>query len=220
MSLTLNKTDLNRVRRIPERGHYDTATIYPIIDEALICHVGLIDDGQPIVIPTLHARDGDRILLHGAKASRLLKHVQSGGAVSIAITLLDGIVVARSVYNSSMNYRSVVLFGKGEPVSEKDKLAALERFTEHLIPGRWKDARQPNDYEMNATTIVAVPIDLASAKVRVGPPKDNEEDYDLPIWGGIIPVRQNFMTPQVDPKSKHDLSVPHYIAHYSRPTST
>ena len=161
------KTARNKVKRMPERGHYDAATIYPIIDAALICHVGFALEGQPYVIPTLHARQGDTILLHGAKGSRLLRHIQSGGEVCITITLIDGIVLARSVFHHSINYRSVVLFGNGAVIADDQaRLQALEAFTERLIPGRWQDARQPNALELKQTTIVAVPIESASAKIR------------------------------------------------------
>ena len=210
-------TPRNQVKRVPQRGAYDQETIYGIIDEALICHVGFVQDGQPYVIPTIHARWDDRLILHGAPASRLLKHVQAGLEVCVAITLLDGLVLARSVFHHSMNYRSVVLFGKGVLLEdEEEKMNALETLTEHLIQGRWQDARRPNAAEMKATIVVAVPIDSASAKIRIGPPGDDEEDYALPIWAGVLPIEQRFAPPQDDPKLAPGIPVPNYVRDYRR----
>jgi len=212
---TFEKTDRNRVRRAPQRGAYDAETIYTIIDAALFCHVGLVQDEQPVVIPTLHARRGDELLLHGAATSRLLQHVQAGHPVSVAITLLDGVVLARSVFHHSINYRSVVLFGTGRLVDADDeKMAALEQFTERIMPGRWADARQPNAQELKATAVVAVPIESASAKVRMGPPKDDEDDYQLPIWAGVIPITQQVGAPQPDPKLHDGIPLPPYVCEY------
>ena len=212
MTDTFPKTARNKVKRMPERGHYDAATIYPIIDAALICHVGFAIDDQPYIIPTLHARQGDTILLHGAKGSRLLRHIQSGGEVCITITLLDGIVLARSVFHHSINYRSAVLFGTGAVIAdEQARLQALEAFTERLIPGRWQDARQPNAHELRQTTVVAVPIASASAKLRSGPPGDEAEDYDLPVWAGVLPLQQIAGTPLADPQLKPGIALPDYI---------
>jgi uncharacterized protein len=211
-----SKTEQNRVKRLPERGHYDRETIYRILDEALICHVGFVENGQPYVIPINFARVGDTIILHGAKASRLLKHVEAGHPVCVTATLVDGLVLARSVFHHSVNYRSVVLFGKGRPVEEQEKLAALEAITEHLIPGRWQEARLPNQKEMNATVVVSIKIDEASAKVRVGPPKDEPEDYALPVWAGVLPLEQVTSTPLRDDLLPEDVPLPDYIAGYSR----
>lgn len=207
----------NRVRRIPERGHYDKATIYAIVDEALICHVAFAVDGQPFVVPTIHARMGDELILHGAKASRLLKHIEAGHPVSVAITLLDGLVMARSVFHSSMNYRSAVIFGAGRVLaSDDEKLAALEALTEHLARGRWQDARRPTALELNATTVVALAIDSASAKVRTGPPNDDAEDYALPIWAGVVPLQQTPLPLQPDPKLAAGIVAPDYLVDYRR----
>jgi nitroimidazol reductase NimA-like FMN-containing flavoprotein (pyridoxamine 5'-phosphate oxidase superfamily) len=209
------KTARNKVKRMPERGHYDAATIYPIVDAALICHVGFALDGQPYVIPTLHARQDDMILLHGAKGSRLLRHIQSGGEVCITITLIDGIVLARSVFHHSINYRSVVLFGTGAVIEDDQaRLQALEAFTERLIPGRWQDARQPSALELKQTTIVAVPIASASAKLRSGPPGDEAEDYDLPVWAGVLPLRQIAGIPLADPQLRPGVELPAYIREF------
>ena len=215
--MEFEQTPRNRVRRIPERGQYDQATIYAIIDEALICHVAFAVDGQPFVIPTIHARLGDELILHGAKASRLLKHVQAGHPVSVAITLLDGLVMARSAFHSSMNYRSVVLFGQGRTLDANDeKMAALAALTEHLARGRWQEARQPTIQEMNATTVVALPIESASAKLRSGPPNDDPEDYALPIWAGVLPLQQTALPPVADPKLTPGIEAPAYLVHYRR----
>jgi nitroimidazol reductase NimA-like FMN-containing flavoprotein (pyridoxamine 5'-phosphate oxidase superfamily) len=207
----------NRIKRLPERGHYDRDTIHRILDEALICHVGFIERGRPFVIPINFARIGDTIVLHGAKASRLLKHVAAGHPVCIEVTLVDGLVLARSVFHHSVNYRSVVLFGRGRAVDDEDeKLAALKAIVMHLIPGRWEEARLPNRKEMNATRVVSVKIDEASAKVRVGPPVDDPDDYGLPIWAGILPLAELPLHPVGDDLQSDKVSLPGYIAHYSR----
>lgn len=210
-------TERNRVKRLPARGKYDRETIYPIIDEALICHVSFVLNGQPCIIPTLHARRGDDILLHGAKASRMLKHAEAGGELAVAITLVDGIVVARSTFHSSMNYRSAVLFGHGRAVSDdSERLAALAAFTEHLIPGRWADSRPPTPAELSATAVVAMRIESASAKVRSGPPGDDVEDFATDFWSGVLPLRQEVLAPQADPTLRAGIATPDYIARYRR----
>lgn len=188
------KTEKNRIKRLPKRGHYDSETIYKILDEALICHVGFVENKVPFVIPINFARMGDEIVLHGAKASRLLKHIEAGRQVCIEATIVDGLVLARSVFHSSVNYRSVVLFGRGRSIEgEEEKLAALEAVTEHLLPGRWQDARRPNKKELKATLVVAVKIEEASAKLRLGPPSDDAEDYSLPIWAGVMPLQEEVL---------------------------
>jgi nitroimidazol reductase NimA-like FMN-containing flavoprotein (pyridoxamine 5'-phosphate oxidase superfamily) len=211
---TFDKTARNQVVRVPERGKYDPETVYQIVDEALFCHVGFVSKGQPFVIPTLHARRGDQMLLHGASTSRLMNHLESGAEVCLSMTLVDGIVLARSVFHHSMNYRSVVLFGRGSPVTGEEKLGALEAFTEKLLPGRWDDARQPNPQELKATSVVSVPIQSASAKIRTGPPKDDEEDYALPVWAGILPLEQRLGTPEPDPAMPEDTGLPAYLQDY------
>jgi len=211
------KTDKNRIKRLPKRGHYDRETIYQILDEALICHVGFVENNQPYIIPINFARVGDAIVLHGAKASRLLKHIEAGNPVCIEVTLVDGLVLARSVFHHSVNYRSVVLFGTGQSIEgEQEKMAALEAITEHLIPGRWREARLPNRKEMNATSVVSIKIDQASAKVRSGPPGDDEADYALPVWAGVLPIQEMPLTPIRDELMTQDIAVPKYIAKYSR----
>jgi len=178
-----------RVRRHPERGAYDRETIGAILDEAQICHVGFVVDGRPFVIPTIHARAGDVLYLHGSTASRMLRTLGEGVDVCVTVTLLDGIVLARSVYNHSMNYRSAVVLGRARPLEGDEKLAALEAIVEHVVPGRWSDARQPNRTELKATSVLALPLDQASAKIRTGPPSDFDEDENLPVWAGVIPLR-------------------------------
>jgi nitroimidazol reductase NimA-like FMN-containing flavoprotein (pyridoxamine 5'-phosphate oxidase superfamily) len=208
-------TPINRLRRIPERGIYDKETIYQIIDDALICHVGLVQDGRPFVIPTLHARRDDEILLHGATTSRLIRHAQAGNQLCLTFTHVDGIVLARSVFHHSINYRSVVLFGHGQLVQgDQANMDALEQFTERLLPGRWDDARSPNAKELKATSIVAISIESASAKVRSGEPGDDEEDYALPHWAGVLPVRQEVGSPEPDGRLADDTPLPDYIADY------
>jgi hypothetical protein len=206
------KTERNTIKRLPSRGHYDAASIYPILDAALICHVAFVQDGQPYVIPTIHARRGDSLLLHGAKASRMLKQIASGEPVCIAVTHLDGLVLARSVFHSSMNYRSAILFGRGRLLEDEgEKLAALEVLTEHLMPGRWADARQPTALELNATSVAEIMIESASAKVRSGPPSDDAEDYALPIWAGVLPIQPQWLPPVADPKLDEGIALPDYL---------
>jgi hypothetical protein len=184
----LRPADRIRVRREPERGRYDRETIDAILDEALICHLGFAVDEQPYVIPTLHARVGDTLYVHGSAASRMLRQLSSGVPVCATVTLFDGLVLARSVFNHSVNYRSVVVFGTATPVADDEKRDALHALTDQLAPGRWDEARQPTATELKATWILALPIDEASAKVRTGPPKDEPEDEDLPVWAGVVPV--------------------------------
>lgn len=211
------KTEKNRIQRLPKRGQYDRETIYRILDEALICHVGFAEQGQPYVIPINFARVEDRIVLHGAKASRLLKHIAAGQPVCMEATIVDGLVLARSVFHHSVNYRSVVLFGRGHLIeAEEEKLAALKAITEHLIPGRWQETRPPNRKEMNATSVVSIKIEEASAKIRVGPPVDDEEDYALPVWAGILPLRETALSPIHEEGLPEGIPLPEYITHYSR----
>jgi len=184
----LRPPDRIRVKRTPKRGHYDRPTIDAILDEALICHVGFEVEGQPYVIPTLHARVGDRLYLHGSSASRMLRQAASGARLCATVTLFDGLVLARSVFNHSVNYRSVVVFGTATLVDEDEKLHAVHALAEQLAPGRWDEARQPSQQELKATSIVSLPLDEASAKVRTGREEDDEEDLDLPVWAGVVPV--------------------------------
>jgi uncharacterized protein len=218
MAISTRK-DRIRIQRLPQRGHYDHGTIYRILDEALICHVGFAEQGQPYVIPINFARVEDTIVMHGARASRLLKHIEAGHPVCVTATIVDGLVLARSVFHHSVNYRSVVVFGRGYPVEDKhEKLSALQAITEHLIPGRWQEARLPNRKELNATRVVAIKIDEASAKIRIGPPVDDQEDYVLPVWAGVLPLQERPLSPLRDELLAEDVLLPDYIAQYSRTT--
>jgi nitroimidazol reductase NimA-like FMN-containing flavoprotein (pyridoxamine 5'-phosphate oxidase superfamily) len=210
-------TPRTEVRRHAERGRYDRALIDTILDEALICHVGFVHDGVPVVIPTIHARIGDTLYLHGSPASRMLRAMRSGTEVSVNVTLIDGLVVARAAFHNSINYRSVVIFGSPRIVDADDeKRAALQAVTDHVIPGRWADSRPMTELEMKSTLVAALTLDEASAKVRTGGPQDDEPDYDLPIWAGVIPVALVSGEPMPDPGSRVVASVPGYVSGYRR----
>jgi len=187
------------VRRAPDRGHYDRPTIDAILDEALVCHVGFVDDGQPVVIPTLQVRVDDHVYLHGATGSRMVKVLSSGAPACVTVTLLDGLVLARSAFHQSVNYRSVVIFGTATRVEDPEmKCRVLHELTERFVPGRWADIRHPNEGELARTALLALPIDEASAKIRTGGPKDDEEDLGLPIWAGVIPLELTRLEPVPD----------------------
>lgn len=195
-----------QVRRVPARGIYDRGTIDAILDEGLIAHLGFVHDGQPFVIPTLHARIGDLVYVHGSAASRAIRTV-SIDAACLTVTLLDGIVLARSVFHHSVNYRSVVVLGTARPVEgPEERLAALEAFAERLIPGRWGEVRPPNPQELKATRVLAMTLDESSAKVRTGPPEDDPEDYDVPVWAGVIPLHTSAGTPIADPRTPPEVT--------------
>jgi nitroimidazol reductase NimA-like FMN-containing flavoprotein (pyridoxamine 5'-phosphate oxidase superfamily) len=210
-----------RLRRKRERGSYDRAVIDAILDEGLMAHVGIVEsDGQPLVIPTLHARDGDAVYLHGSTASRTLKAMAAGTPACLTVSLIDGLVLARSAMHHSANYRSAMLIGRARPVLEpREKLAAFELIVEHLVPGRWSEVRHPNENEMKATAIVAMAIDEASAKVRTGPPVDDEEDYDLATWAGVLPLSPRAGEPVPDARLAEGLGIPAYVSGYRRPGS-
>jgi uncharacterized protein len=208
-------TARTKVRRHPERGAYDRDTIDAILDEALICHLGFVVDGQPYVIPTIHARDGDMLYIHGSPGSRMLRTVKEGVDVCVTATLLDGLVLARSVYHHSMNYRSAVVLGRAREITDPDeKLRAMECVVEHVVRGRWADARQPNEGELKATTILALSLDEASAKIRTGPPLDDEDDLAFPTWAGVVPLRLEPGTPI--PDENVDTPPPGYASAYRR----
>jgi nitroimidazol reductase NimA-like FMN-containing flavoprotein (pyridoxamine 5'-phosphate oxidase superfamily) len=205
-------TDKNRVRRVPERGIYERDIVYDIVDRALIGHVGFSVDGEPFVIPTLIARQDDQILVHGATSSRLMRHIKTGAPLCIAVTHVDGLVLARSIFHHSVNYRSAVLFGAGKFIEDRNaKMEALRLFSERLVPGRWEDVRQPNDVELKATAIASVGIDLASAKIRTGPPGDEEEDYHLPVWAGVLPIHKLYGDPVPDDRLDPAIDIPEYL---------
>jgi len=210
-------TERTRVVREPHRGAYDRETIYAILDQGLVCHVGFAVDGQPYVIPTMYARVGDAVYFHGSAASRMLRNLSSGVSVCLTVTLPDGLVLARSVFNHSMNYRSVVALGQATLVSDlAEKLAALRGFTEKILPGRWKEARQPNEKELKATSILRLPLTEASAKMRVGPPQDDDEDYALRVWAGVIPLNLVAGAPIRDARCDAAIPTPEYAENYKR----
>lgn len=212
------ETNRTQVRRKAKRGSLDAELIHSILDEALFCHVGFIDEGDyPVVIPTIHARRGDTLYLHGSPASHMLRTLAKGAEVCVTVTLLDALVLARSVFNHSMNYRSVMIFGSPRLVEGDEKMAALQAITEHTVPGRWDDARPPSESEFEATTVVAVPLAEASAKVRDGPVADEEEDHALPVWAGLIPVTTVYQEPIGDERLHPGLATPGYAQNYRRP---
>jgi len=214
---SISPTERTRVVREAHRGAYDRETIYKVLDEAYVCHVGFAIDGQPFVIPTLFARAGDAIYFHGSAASRMLRNVSEGISVCVTVTLTDGFVLARSVFNHSMNYRSVVALGKAILVeAPEEKLEALRAFTEKIIPGRWNDARQPNEKELKATSILRLPLTEVSAKIRSGPVEDDAADYALLVWAGIIPLALTPGAPVRDERCDPAIPTPAYAAHYRR----
>lgn len=210
-------TERTKVKRLPARGSYDRETIYAILDDAFICHVGFAVDGQPYVIPTGYARIGDHLYIHGSSASRMLRTLSEGVDVCVTVTLVDGLVLARSAFHHSINYRSVVVLGKAELVEDREeKERALEAFTEHIIPGRWSEVRWPNELELKATSVLKLRIEEASAKIRTGDPKDDEEDYAMNVWAGVLPISQTVGKPIPDLRLRDGAATPPYISGYSR----
>jgi len=204
-----------RVRRVPERGAYDREQIDAILDAGLVCHLGFVHDGQPFVIPTLYGRVGDEVYVHGSAASRMLRTLKGGVDACLTVTLVDGLVLARSIFHHSINYRSVVVLGRAAEVTDPDeKVRALEAFGERILPGRWAEVRPPTALELKATSILRMPLDEASAKLRQGPPADDEEDYGLPVWAGVIPLALQADEPQPDPRLAFDLPAPPVPARY------
>ena len=217
MSQTQMPTPRTRLVREAERGVYNRETAYRILDEGFLCHVGFVADGQPFVIPTSYGRKDDRLYIHGSAASRMLRQMKEGVPVCVTVTLLDGLVLARSIFNHSMNYRSVVILGKATPVDDPlEKVEALRLLSEHIIPGRWADARQPNERELKATLVMRVPIEEFSAKVRSGPPIDDADDYSFPTWAGVVPLETVSRPPINDPRLDPQYEAPPYAAHYVR----
>ncbi|PYQ42036.1 MAG: pyridoxamine 5'-phosphate oxidase family protein [Acidobacteria bacterium] len=214
----LEPTPRTTLRRLPARGHFDRATVNAILDEALVCHVGFVSDGQPFVIPTIHARVGDEVFVHGSAASRMLKTLQGGVPVCLTATLLDGLVLARSAFHHSMNYRSVVVLGDAQAVTDdRGKWDALQAIVEHVAAGRWREVREPSAKELAATLVLRLPIEEASAKVRSGPPLDDEEDYALECWAGVLPLRLTPGTPVPDPRMPAGRALPASVTMYARP---
>jgi nitroimidazol reductase NimA-like FMN-containing flavoprotein (pyridoxamine 5'-phosphate oxidase superfamily) len=215
--MTFPQTDRTKLKRLPKRGHFDRETVNAILDEAFICHVGFVADGQPFVIPTGYARVDDKLYIHGSQASRMLRTLAGGLDACVTVTIVDGLVLARSAFHHSMNYRSVLVFGHATLVDEpQEKYAALLALSEHIVHGRWADVREPNEQELKQTTVLCLPLDEASAKIRTGPPLDDEEDYALPIWAGVVPLKLTAGEPIKDPRLSAEIPVPDYAAHYKR----
>ncbi len=210
-------TPRTRVNRIPDRGHYDAASIHSVLDAAFLCHLGFTVNDQPYVIPTLFARDRDHVVFHGSAASRMLRHAATSVPVCLEVSIVDAIVLARSAFNHSMNYRSVLVLGAAQIVTEDaQKLRALELISEHVLPGRWADVRPPSPKELKATSVLRLPLTEASAKIRTGPPLDDDEDYALPIWAGLLPLSTTAAAPIPDPRLTQDFpSIP--LPAYLRP---
>ena len=208
-------TPRTTLKRLPKRGSFERETVNGILDEGFVCHVGFVVDGQPFVIPTAYGRAGDVLYIHGARASRMQKALAAGCEVCVTVTLVDGLVLARSAFHHSINYRSVVVFGRPRVVeSEEEKSAALEAFTEHVMPGRWADVRWPTPQELAATTVLAIRLSEASAKVRTGPPIDDEEDYALGVWAGVLPLGVEPGAPEADPRLPSGTPVPGYVEQF------
>ena len=210
-------TDRTQVKRLPKRGNYDRETVYNILDTAFVCHVGFTVDGQPFVIPTNYGRSGDTLYLHGSAASRMLNTLSDGVPVCVTVTHVDGLVLARSAFHHSVNYRSVVILGKAQLVEDPaEKMEALRIFTEHVMKGRWNDVRIPTEQELKATTVLSLPLEEVSAKVRTGGPIDDEPDYALPVWAGVLPLETVAKTPLPDARRKNDPPIPEYLKNYKR----
>lgn len=211
-------SERTRVKRIPKRGHYDRETIDAILDEAFICHVGFVVDGQPYVIPTAFGRVGDTLYIHGSSASRMLRELSKGVEACLTVTHVDGLVLARSAFHHSINYRSVVVLGRARPVDEDaEKIDALRVITEHIVPGRWAEVRWPSEIELKATSVLSMQIDEASAKVRSGPPVDDDDDLALRVWAGVLPLAIGTGEPIADEFTDPAAAAPEYVANYRRP---
>ena len=205
-------TERTRIRRLPDRAVRDRAALEAILDEAMVCHLGFVEEGRPVVTPTLVARIGDHLYVHGSAASRTVRALGRGVEVCLTVTLVDGLVLARAAFHHSVNYRSVMVFGKAEPFEDPDeKLGALEAFTEKLAPGRWAEVRRPTRQELKGTTILRIPLDEVSAKARTGPPKDDEEDYELEVWAGVVPITSERRPPVPDPRLPAGVDLPDYL---------
>jgi nitroimidazol reductase NimA-like FMN-containing flavoprotein (pyridoxamine 5'-phosphate oxidase superfamily) len=213
-------TSRTTLKRLPQRGSYEREVVNHILDEGLVCHVGFIDEGHPFVIPTAYARAGDKLYLHGAKASRMMSLLRGGAQVCVTVTLLDGLVLARSAFHHSMNYRSVVIFGVVSVIDDlAEKAEALRCFSEHIVRGRWTEVRPPSKAELNGTTVLSLPLAEASAKVRTGPPLDDEDDYQLPVWAGVLQLRTAAGELLPDPRLPDGIKTPTYLQQYRRDSS-
>ncbi len=214
-------TERTTLKRLPDRGSYDRDLVNRILDEGFVCHVGFAVDGQPIVIPTAYGRVGDKLYIHGSAASRTVRGLGGGIPICVTVTLVDGLVLARSAFHHSINYRSVVILGTATMVEvAEEKMIALRAFTEHVIPGRWDDVREPDEQELKATSVLALPLVEVSAKVRTGPPKDDEGDMTIPVWAGELPLRITADPPVADPQLTSGIEPPAYITRFSRQAQT
>jgi nitroimidazol reductase NimA-like FMN-containing flavoprotein (pyridoxamine 5'-phosphate oxidase superfamily) len=214
----LQPTERTRLKRLPQRGSYDRETVYQIIDNALFCHVGFVHNQTPFVVPTLHVRIGEQLYVHGSAASRMLRTAADGVALCVTVTHVDGLILARSAFHHSINYRSAVVLGVAQEVSDPDtKLGALHALVEHVFPGRWQDARPPHPKELAATSVLSLPITEASAKIRTGGPGDDAEDYALPIWAGVVPLKMVTGAPVADERLMGGVELPKYVANYLLP---
>lgn len=208
----MNLTKRTELRRLPKRGFHDHQTIYSILDAAFLCHVGFQANGQPFVIPTLYGREEDKLYLHGSAASRMLGELEKGTPACVTVTQVDGLVLARSAFHHSMNYRSVVAFGTARRIENPpEKVRVLRIISEHLLAGRWQDVRSPSEKELKATSVLEFSIEEASAKVREGGPLDDEEDYALPVWAGVVPLQLQAKTPIADSRLAEGIEVPQYV---------
>jgi len=215
--MTFTQTERTKLKRLPKRGRFDRETVYGILDEGFICHVGFAPEGQPFVIPTGYARVDDKLYIHGSQASRMLRTLSNGVDACVTVTIVDGLVLARSAFHHSMNYRSVVVFGRATLVEDREeKSAALLALSEHIVRGRWADVRQPTEQELKLTTVLRLPLEEASAKIRTGPPLDDEEDYALPIWAGVVPLKLVAGEPVADPRLSEGIEAPPYARNYQR----
>ncbi len=211
------QTTRTTLKRRPQRGAFDRPTVHAILDATFLCHVGFVVEGQPFVIPTSYGRDGDTLFIHGAAASRMLRELSTGIPVAVTVTLLDGLVLARSAFHHSLNYRSVVMLGTASLVEEPaEKMHALEVITEQIVPGRWAEVRRPDDQELKATTVLRLPIEEVSAKIRTGPPIDDDEDMKLPIWAGVLPLTVAPGSPIPDPQLAEGLPLPASVTAYQK----
>ena len=215
--MTFIQTERTKLKRLPKRGYFDRETVYGILDEGFICHVGFAPEGQPFVIPTGYARADDTLYIHGSQASRMLRTLSGGVNACVTVTIIDGLVFARSAFHHSMNYRSVVIFGRATLVEDREeKYAALLALSEHIVRGRWADVREPTEQEWIQTTVLSLPLTEASAKIRTGPPLDDEEDYAMNVWAGVIPLGLVAGEPINDPRLPEGIQIPAYAREYKR----
>ena len=216
-NMTFIQTERTKLKRLPKRGYFDRETVYGILDEGFICHVGFAPEGQPFVIPTGYARADDKLYIHGSQASRMLRTLSGGVDTCVTVTIIDGLVLARSAFHHSMNYRSVVIFGRAALVEDREeKYAALLALSEHIVRGRWADVRAPTEQELIQTTVLSLPLIEASAKIRTGPPLDDEEDYAMNVWAGVVPLKLVAGEPINDPRLAEGIEPPEYARRYRR----